>query len=278
MTKKIICITNDIALPDRGLLSEHGLSFWIETEEGVMLFDTGQTGRVLMNNLKTLGLDPEKIDALALSHAHFDHTGGLEAILKEKQHLPVYAHPDIFQPRYSKRKGEYESIGLTHTREDLSSRADLKLSADPLQIWPGLWTTGAITQRPEPIGSSNHHFLRVNDDWQPDDYSDDLSLVMEQGDGVILICGCCHAGLLNTLFHIRRLFDKPIHTVIGGTHLWNADGRYLRHVIDVLDKDFPDMRYFLNHCTGEDTVKKFAEVFGDRVAACPAGTVIDFNS
>jgi 7,8-dihydropterin-6-yl-methyl-4-(beta-D-ribofuranosyl)aminobenzene 5'-phosphate synthase len=276
MLNKITCVVNDIVEPGRGLLSEHGLSFWIEKDQAIALFDTGQTAAVLENNLRVLDLEPKNVQALALSHAHYDHTGGLEAVLGKNPDLRIYAHLDIFRARYSKRKGEYRSIGMQMSRDDLENAAELSLNAEPDQMLPGLWTTGEISPRPELEGRSNHHYLKDGDAWLPDEYKDDLSLVMEVEGGIVLICGCCHAGLLNTLFYVEKKFPQPLRAVIGGTHLLTADGEYLRHVMDVIDTRFPDMRFYLNHCTGENAIQKFKQKFGGRVAAFPAGSVADF--
>lgn len=275
MTNQLICVVNDTALPNRHLLTEHGLAFWIETETGIALFDTGQTGKVISKNMEILGLDPADIQALALSHAHYDHTGGLEYILAKNSSLAIYAHPAIFRPRFSKKRGQYKSIGMALSREYVESRAKLNLSGVPVQVIPGLWTTGEIFKRPELEGRSNHHYLQAGQDWQADDYKDDMSLVLDVKDDIVLICGCCHAGLLNTLFHVKRTFKKPLRAVVGGTHLLSADGQYLRHVVDVISDQFPGLNFFLNHCSGETAIQKLKEVFGDRVVDYPAGTLID---
>lgn len=136
--------------------------------EGHVLFDTGQTVAVLCHNLALLDLKPQDADALVLSHAHYDHTGWLEALLSKNTDLSLYAHTDIFQPRYSLRKGEYQSIGLSLTQENVSNRVKLRLSVAPTEILPGLWTTGEISERSEPEGRNIHHFIRTTESWQPD--------------------------------------------------------------------------------------------------------------
>ena len=106
MMVKIICVVNNTSQEDAGLRSEHGLAFWIETRYGNVLFDTGQTAAVLSHNLDVLGLLPRNIDMLALSHAHYDHTGGLEAILSKNTKLTLFAHPDIFRlPIFPSERG-----------------------------------------------------------------------------------------------------------------------------------------------------------------------------
>ena len=277
MTTRIICVVNDTAEKGSNLQSEHGLSFWIHTEHGTVLLDTGQTPGVFLHNFKALKLSFQDIDLLVLSHAHYDHTGGLEAVLSNNTKLTVFAHPDLFRSRYALRQGEYQSIGLALDQSSLKQRVKLNLSDAPTEILPNLWTTGEISERPEPVGGSPHLFIRNGADWQPDPYRDDISLVLRTNQGLVVICGCCHAGILNTLFHVERKFKEPILAVLGGLHLLYAEDQYLEHVVDVLDKRFPDMSLYLNHCTGENAFKKLANAFGNRVKACPAGTIVNFN-
>lgn len=277
MINKISCVVNDIALENMDLEREHGLSFWIETSAGIAMFDTGQSSRVLTHNLKILDLDVQNISALAISHAHYDHTGGLNAVFAETSDLPFFAHPDIFRARFSLKNGEYKSIGMSLSQQALSEHVIMKLSAEPQEILPGLWTTGEIVERPEVEGRSAHHFIKDGRNYKPDPYKDDMSLVLEIQDKLILICGCCHAGLLNTLMHVRRVFQKPVYAVVGGTHLLSADGSSMRHIIEILSEQFPQLLYFVNHCTGGDAANMLAQSFGERVAVCPAGTVIDFD-
>jgi len=274
---KITCIVNNTAKKDSGLRSEHGLAFWIEIGSSGMLFDAGQTEAVLSHNMAMLGLKGQKVKAVVFSHAHYDHTGGLEAVLSGNTDLTIYAHTDIFRPRYSLREGKYQSIGLSLTQADLASRAKLSLSHTPTEILPDLWTTGEILERLEPEGRSTHHFIVIDETWQPDPYRDDLSLVLKTQKGLVVICGCCHAGLLNTLFHVQKMFKRPIIAVLGGTHLVNADDMYLEHVIDVFQDRCKHIKFYLNHCTGERAFQKLKSVFGSQVKACPAGTIIHFN-
>ena len=113
--KKITCIIDNAVKPGSPYWGEHGLAFQIETAAGTVQFDTGASEALLAHNLAKLGQHPSSIGAIVLSHAHFDHTGGLPAILPEQgKKLPLHANPDIFRPRFSRRPdGEYKFIGLT---------------------------------------------------------------------------------------------------------------------------------------------------------------------
>jgi len=274
---RILCVVNDTALSGTDFGSEHGLAFWIETAHGSVLFDTGQTAAVLSHNLALLGLKPQNLSAVVLSHAHYDHTGGMQAILSSNSDLILYAHADIFRSRFSLKNGIYKSIGLTLSKESLENRIQLHLSDAPTQILPNLWTTGEIVQRPEQEGRSATHFIKTGNGWTPDPYRDDLSLVLKTQPGFVLICGCCHAGLLNTLYHVERTFKEPITAVVGGTHLMTAEGEYLSYVIDILEKRYHAAHFYLNHCTGEKAIQELARVFPGRVKTFPAGAAVNFE-
>ena len=144
--------------------------------------------------------------------------------------LPVYANADLLRSWYSLSAGEYKSIGLPTPPEELPQQANLRLSDSPIEVLSSLWTTGKIRERLEPEGRSPNHFIHADGEWHPDQYHDDMSLVMDTQDGLVIICGCCHSGLLNTLAHVKRTFQRPIIAILGGTHLATANETYLEHV------------------------------------------------
>lgn len=274
---KITCVTENTARRGSSLWGEHGLSFWIETDRGSVLFDTGQTPSVLLHNLTLLGKALGEIDAIVLSHAHYDHTGGLPVVLSARPGLPVYASPDIGRPRFSRKEGRYRFIGLPLEVTALAHLADLRLNVEPVEVLPGVWTTGEISERSELEGRSAGHFVPDGEGWQADPYQDDMSMVLETRQGLVVVCGCCHAGLLNTLAHVKQRFHYPIIAVLGGTHLESAEGAALQHVVDVLPEIYGALRLYPNHCSGERAYVALATAFGDRVQPCPAGTTLTFE-
>jgi len=272
---KITCIVDDRAPRGSGLKAEHGASFLVEVEGRSVLFDTGSSAAVLLHNLAVLGFDPQQIDALILSHAHNDHTGGLAGLLEQVRGIPLYAHPDLFRERFRKASTGPRQIGPAVSREQVAEQLTLRLAADPVEVVPGVWTSGEIAPRPDPEGRSVHHMIRDGDGWTDDPYRDDLSVVVETGAGLVLICGCCHAGLLNTLASVHRAFGRTPIAVMGGVHLMHADTPTMDHVIERLQGYGPPQMW-LGHCTGERAYLRLKAAFGDLVAACRAGTVLEF--
>lgn len=275
---KLIGLVDNAALSHSPFWGEHGLAFLVESSDGRMLFDTGASGTVLMHNLEVAGIAPETIDALAISHGHHDHTGGLAAFLEQRPGLPLYAHPDLLRERFSQREGKMRSVGIPLAPERLRRLADLRLSAEPQEVLPGIWTSGEIVERPEAEGRSAHHFVRGEKGLEPDPYRDDMALVLETGRGLVLLCGCCHAGLLNTLSHVERVFQRPVTAIIGGTHLINADADHLERVRQKMLETESVRNIYLNHCSGERAFFTLLTALGPEVVhSCPAGTRIDLE-
>ncbi len=274
------CLVDNNTSDAVSLQAEHGVAFIIETPSGQVLFDTGQSGDVLMHNAAQLGLDLRQMDALVLSHAHYDHTGGLKAFLQySRPGLPLYAHPDLFRERYAVKNGQQRSIGLAMAQTDLAKRTSLHLSVEPVDVLSHIWTTGEITLRTEFEGRSPHHYIRSNGCWLPDPYRDDMALIMDMVSGLVVVCGCCHAGLLNTLAHVQHIFNKEIVAIVGGIHLAHLDADTLEHTVSMIRSlsvgRLPCL--YLNHCTGERALAALAQAFGKKVNPCPAGTVLMFE-
>ncbi|MBN1135728.1 MAG: MBL fold metallo-hydrolase [Anaerolineae bacterium] len=272
---KVTCLIDNSVKNRSTLWGEHGLAFLIEAQGRRALFDTGASGTVLLHNLEEAQIAPATISALALSHAHYDHTGGLAALLKLRPGLPLYAHPDLLRERFSRRGEKLQPVGLRLPEPDVRRVADLRLDAAPQEILPGVWTSGEIAERPDPEGRSSHHCIRDGQGWAPDPYRDDMALVLDSPAGLVLVCGCCHAGLLNTLAHVRRTFRRDPAAILGGAHLGNADQAHLRRLVDLLRPLGPPALY-LNHCTGQTAYVALAVAFDEQVHPCPAGTVLEF--
>lgn len=272
---RVCALVENTARPNSDFHAEHGMSWHIETPDGQLLFDTGASGGVLLHNAALFGIDWQALDAVALSHAHYDHTGGLRLLFEQtRPGIPLYAHPDLFRERYDKGR----SVGIATPRDELAACVDLRLNAEPVEILPGVWTTGEITDRSYFEGRSPAHQIKTDDEsgWLPDPYRDDFSLVLQTDEGLVVLLGCGHAGLLNILAQVKRQFTGDIIAVAGGTHLTSADESMLQQAVAELDMTYGSPRIYPCHCTGEHAFNALKEAFEARVLPSPAGTLLTF--
>jgi len=277
----VTCLVDNCVLPGSSMWGEHGVSFLIESINGKVLFDCGQSGDVLLHNAAQLKKSLDEIDFLVISHAHYDHTGGMEKLcLQRNQPIPLIAHTDLFRHRFSKRENEFRAIDIDFENPNIQGKIIWQLSKEPKEILPDIWTSGEIKIRNDFEGRSKYHMIQENGVWKPDPYLDDMSMVIKGEKSLMLICGCCHAGLLNTLAVVRDIFDMDIAMILGGTHLITANPEMIGLVVDKIKTLNADGRLpglYLNHCTGESALQILREKLGECVHACPAGTIIEFK-
>lgn len=261
-----------------GLVEEHGFSAWIEVGGHRILFDTGQ-GKALVPNAARLGCDLSLVDTLILSHGHYDHGGAVSQVLRVAPASRVYCHAGAFLPRYSIGPGEApRTISMP-----LSAReAILGLPAERVhwvvgagQIVPGLGISGPVPRHSgEDTGGP---FFLDQQGCYPDPIQDDQAIWMHTKDGLLIVTGCCHSGLLNTVQHIRRVSGvKRVFGIIGGLHLANASPERLEATCAALRRWDPAF-VIACHCTGPDAVAFLGAQLGGKVIPgyagldCPTG-------
>ncbi len=258
-----------------GLLGQHGLSMLLEIPgSGRILFDTGQTD-ILLENLLLMDILPDSIDYIVLSHGHFDHCGGLNAIFKARQ-LPatVFAGPNIFSARYARSTGGgYRHIGIPYTKEHLaSSGAEFIFTYGPCQMRENIWLSGPIPRTTE-FEAQNTTLLDIAK--QPDGFSDEIAIYLVQPEGLVVVTGCSHRGLINTIKYGQQVTGvEKVHAVVGGSHLEPASLPQQEETIKVLREMEPDI-IALNHCTGIQLQAQLQSVFGARFVAANAGSIIN---
>lgn len=277
----ILCENSVYGLDD--VMAEHGWSVWLETPSGAFLFDTGP-GRSLIPNASRFRIPLAQAQAILLSHHHGDHTGGLLNAVKtaccrgsERDMIPIYAHPDLFKDSLYAEETGLDFIGLPHTRRVLETAgAEFRLTTGWQEVVPGLCMTGEVPRLTAyEIGDPK---LRHDDGAGHlivDPVRDDQTVVIETPDGLFVVLGCSHAGLINILTYIRERTGQPrFHTVMGGTHLGVAGEEQIAQTIAALGQ-FDIARMAVSHCTGPKVAARMAQAFGERFVFGSVGTILE---
>jgi 7,8-dihydropterin-6-yl-methyl-4-(beta-D-ribofuranosyl)aminobenzene 5'-phosphate synthase len=262
----------------RGLLAEHGLSFWIELGSHRFVFDTGQSD-ILFHNAQVLGIDLRTVDAIVLSHGHYDHTGGLRRLLKTAPAAPIHLHPQTLEAKFSCHKEQSRSIGMERGMAlELQQRIQGGLGSftrGPAEILSGVWATGEIPRR-SALEDTGGPFYLDPDCTRPDGLLDDQALVLDIKDDLVVVLGCAHAGVVNTLDYVAQLFPgRPIRTVLGGMHLVRASQARIAPTIEALRRH-QVQRIGPAHCTGPEAVRELWNALPGRCFVCSVGTQITF--
>jgi 7,8-dihydropterin-6-yl-methyl-4-(beta-D-ribofuranosyl)aminobenzene 5'-phosphate synthase len=211
----------------------HGLAFLIQTNVGdqsfEILYDTGPSGEVLLHNLKTLGLDVSSVDAIVMSHGHWDHFGGLLDVLKRigRNDIPVYIHPKMLNARRTvaqtdegKKINDFPQVPTAE--EIVASGGKLVISADPLLLaGDTILRTGEISRLTEFENGFPNHQMLVDGDWVDDSkVIDDNCLGIRTPSGIVVVTGCAHSGIINSVKEVMKLTGEDnIRAIIGGFHL-----------------------------------------------------------
>lgn len=253
---KITILMDNTALFDRMFIAEHGFSAYIEAEGKRILFDTGYSGAFLQNAEK-MKIDLMDLDYVVLSHGHFDHTGGLwhlvrrfmEAIIEDDPHrIPrLIAHPRCFLPR---PKLPLPDIGAVLTADEVQRTIPIQLSEEPVSLSPNLYFLGEI-ERKVPFETSlpgPRRIVMPDGTAQEDAILDDTSLAFRSHAGLVIITGCAHAGICNTVEYAKKVCgEERVHDIIGGFHLRGA-GPQLKGAIAYLKDQHPAALHAC-HCT-----------------------------
>lgn len=251
MKFRITILCENSVGPISGTLGEHGFAALIEPADGQpVLFDTGQ-GATLLHNAGRMNKSLSGLAGVVLSHGHYDHTGGLLPLLQQGPPVPVYGHPGIFKPRHRvKDTGECLPIGIPQSRATLEAAgAQFDLSAEFREIAPGMFLTGEVPRvTPFEIGDQGLFCDCTGQD--VDITPDDQSLILDTDKGLVVLMGCCHAGLVNTLEHVAySMGQREVCAVIGGTHLGFCSQEQLEMTITAL-KERRIRKVAASHCTG----------------------------
>lgn len=295
----VLVLAEDSVGYESPLLGQHGISFLVDARAGGermrILVDIGQNPEALLFNMDKLGVDIGSIDAIFLTHCHYDHTGGLARIVAAigKPGLPIFAHPGIFRPNFVETAQGRLHVGMRpedsqSTLESLGAR--LALSDKPISLMRGLYSTGYVPRLSDFEGKGSS--LKTLDDLGnpvPDGMEDDISLVASVQEGLVAITGCSHAGISNIL---RRAVEvaggedgtaekgsaggvRRIAAALGGLHLIEADNATVGKTAEAL-RDLVDGFVAAGHCTGFDAQTALRGALGGRFQPLRTGMRFSF--
>ena len=234
----------------KDLLCEHGLSLLVSLDGKRILFDCGSSEKMLYN-AKKLGVDLRKLDAVVLSHSHYDHAGGFRYLAEQCPVRRLYTGPGFFEPKYAQSENCYKNLSAGFDGSFLKEQGIGHRVVEGLEaILPGIYAISGFPRR-EPMETIPKRFLRLTEGGLvPDDFRDELCLALETGRGIVLLVGCAHPGIVNMVRYVRTVLGKPVRAVLGGTHLSEAEPTRIQYTVDAL-VEFGVTLLGLSHCSGD---------------------------
>ncbi|MCX6843605.1 MAG: MBL fold metallo-hydrolase [candidate division WOR-3 bacterium] len=233
-----ITVVYDNRSQQKDLTPDWGFACVVDAAGHRLLFDTGAKGELLLANMKMLGIDPTTVEAVVISHNHWDHTGGLESVLplcSARCYVPASAATEL--GARAKQTGG-TSIPVT-------GRA---------AIWPGVWLTGELGEA-----------IR------------EQSLVVETDSGLVLVTGCAHPGVVNIARRVKEDFGRPPHLVLGGFHLGHASPEEVKRIVGEL-RTLGVAKAGPCHCTGDEAIGQFQQNWPDGFEQIGCGRVLKLEA
>jgi 7,8-dihydropterin-6-yl-methyl-4-(beta-D-ribofuranosyl)aminobenzene 5'-phosphate synthase len=260
----------------KGLATEHGLCFHVAAGETRLLFDTGQSGAIL-DNAARLRIDLSRLDHVILSHGHYDHSGGLRRLARECPGFSLTVGRGFFDEKFGDRGHAREFLGNNFGPAFLEE-AGIPWSYldEPVRgLAPGVRVLTGFP-RVHPGEKVNPRFtVRRGGAMQPDDFSDEVLVALDSPKGLVILLGCSHPGVCNMLDAVKARLGGPIHAVLGGAHLVEADRPGLDAALSYFEESGIAV-IGLSHCTGDAAMGELGR-FADRFYHNRTGSVLDVS-
>jgi len=235
----------------RSLKSEHGFSAMIEEDGISVLFDTGSSD-LFLDNARMLDKDVAAVDVAVISHGHYDHTGGFPSFARQwsKAGRTLIVGRDFFFKRYEPNSYAYAYLGAPFQKNLLDHYGiALEVCLTMVKISPSCSVVSSFTRTNDLEQVPERFLVREGQSFRSDDFSDECSIVIEARDGLHMLVGCSHFGIMNMVAHVAAQYSKPVVAVYGGVHLMNADEGHVATVLKGLQR-MGVQRLGLCHCSG----------------------------
>lgn len=256
-----------------GYVAEHGLSVYIEAQGKRLLFDAGPSP-LFVQNARAMGIDLEQVEAVVISHGHYDHTGGIPRFCEINKTAPIYIHEGAFYETYGMENGEMEKItcGIRWTEQE-RSRVEPRIVRTSGVTWlsENIAISGTI---PQETPSLTEPFFRKLEDgsYEPDPMDHEQILAIREPEGLYVFSGCSHKGVLPAVHYARQLFrGERIAALLAGMHLYNAEADVRKKVVDSLMEEDMDLVMPV-HCTGMNAICDLKTALGDKCVVATVGS------
>lgn len=254
----------------KGLIAEHGLSFYFEADGLRFLMDVGQTS-AFYSNAGKLGISVENIDYLIISHGHYDHTGGIRTFAEHNSKAKIILKREALEPKY---KGYYY-IGMPRINQDITGR--LVFADGEMKLSESVTVFTNIEER-YPIDSHKNEFVIKDENGvQPDNFDDELFVCLHHNDKCSVISSCSHNGITNILNQAILNTRQQLHTVLGGYHIKNAKPEVVEHIVGKFN-EYDIQQVGFSHCSGIENYALFCENCMAKVFYNYTGNVVFLDS
>ncbi|WHH58058.1 MBL fold metallo-hydrolase [Petroclostridium sp. X23] len=242
------------------LQNQHGISFYIQSGKYNILFDTGQDNMFIQNANK-LNVDLSKTTHVVLSHAHYDHTGGLKDFINEfGTSFELIVNEDFFYKKFAQKDGALQFIGNDFDEEYLHQRGVSIhcTNKDIFYITPEIFIAGNFERISEFERINPRFFIDAGGKYVSDHFNDEIIIGIHTEKGIVVLVGCAHPGIVNILSTIKKRVGKPIYGILGGTHLIEADDKQLTSTLAYFNEI--DIKLLgISHCTGDKAVEQLKQ-------------------
>jgi len=261
-------------LADSGI-GEWGFAALVEADGHKILFDTGARPNTVLENARELKINLADVQDVVLSHFHDDHTTGLITLRRElaKSNPAALSRVHVGKGIFLERRGRYTNP-MTAVKKDFEATGGVFIIHEkPEELFPGMWLTGPVPRAYPEKNYPSGIEVKIGDNWQDDNLPEDQSLVFNTAKGLVLLSGCGHSGIINTLQYARSVVGPaPVDAAIGGFHLFAANDQTLVWTASKL-KEYQTARLLGAHCTGIESVYRLRELLGLSRQTCLVGTI-----